>query len=199
MTCRTLPTLENASAARCMSQNQSKRAASSPSLQSARPAMKNGDDRKSCVSAKTSSHVPAHSGANVVFSVGFNASSVLAACRTDSNSVGKIFSPLELAAAIRKSSTFSLQRSANETLLSVVISPPLAGGRPFSADAGTSKLISAAPGTSASAVAIVWTALRPVNDRFRDDDCLTAATCRIPAATLTTPKGSTPGPLLALP
>mmetsp|Transcript_42363 Transcript_42363/g.83222 ORF Transcript_42363/g.83222 Transcript_42363/m.83222 type:complete len:218 (+) Transcript_42363:354-1007(+) len=56
--CRTVPIVDIASALRCIEQNQSYLSASSPSSQTALPAMKKGLLRKSSVSLYTSSHVP---------------------------------------------------------------------------------------------------------------------------------------------
>jgi hypothetical protein len=57
-----VPTVDIARAARCMSQNQSYRRACLIVLHVDRPARKKGDERKSCASEYSSSHVPARWG-----------------------------------------------------------------------------------------------------------------------------------------
>ena len=126
---RTAPIVAIESAARCCSQNQSYRAASAPSAQTARPAMKKGLERKSWVSEKASVHVPSHAYAGC--SVGLSASSRDASERASTFCASVALSPRPQPAASRSSAYASRVRSAaalSAAALSAAASAAATGG-----------------------------------------------------------------------
>ena len=74
--------------------------------QTARPAMKKGDERKSCVSLKTRSHVPVHSGAMVGSAMGDRPSSCATSSRASNRSAAVADSPRVQPAASASSRAF---------------------------------------------------------------------------------------------
>ena len=99
-----------------MSQNQSYCSACGPSSQTARPAMKKGEERKSCVSENTRSHVPRTSGASVGSAIGLSISrrstSVLAAARSEVVAASPRLQPAASASSCCLSGPISADTSA---------------------------------------------------------------------------------------
>mmetsp|Transcript_9857 Transcript_9857/g.31250 ORF Transcript_9857/g.31250 Transcript_9857/m.31250 type:complete len:244 (-) Transcript_9857:82-813(-) len=146
--CRTFPMVEMARAARCMSQNQSYRAAWAPSSQTARPAMKNGLERKSCVSEKTSSQVPSQSGESVGSGVGLSASRSATSERADFRSLSDAASPRQEPAARASRSAMSAARRSSSPESPTKVAPG------FSTSATVAASASMTAGSSENALAL---------------------------------------------